>query len=217
LRQSLEGLGLPCSRFVLAEYRRINEALWELYRQGGISQPDLARERFSRLLAALGAPLRLAPRLGTAYLDALSARGDRLPGCRPVLRQLQSRGLVLGVVTNGIDRVQRARLTAARLLPHFEVVVTSEGCGFAKPDPRILEVALEALGVGARDALYVGDDVRTDGGAAAAAGVPFCWVDRGGAHPTSPRPRRRLEHLRELLPLVNGGVRSGIVNSQFQT
>ena len=26
----------------------------------------------------------------------------------------------------------------------------------------------------------MGDDVRTDGGAAAAAGVPFCWIDRGG-------------------------------------
>jgi putative hydrolase of the HAD superfamily len=149
--------------------------------------------------------VRLAKRLGVAYLDALSTRGDRLPGCRPVLRELQGRGLALGVVTNGIDRVQRARLAAARLLPHFAVVVTSEGCGFAKPDPRILDVALRALGVSPRHALYVGDDVRTDGGAAAAAGVPFCWVDRGGAISPSPRPRRRLLHLRELL-LVGSGL-----------
>jgi putative hydrolase of the HAD superfamily len=142
--------------------------------------------------------------MGAAYLDALAARGDRLPGCREVLRELSSRGVRLGVVTNGIDRVQRARLKAARLESFFAVVVTSEGCGFAKPDPRILEVALAPLAVGPRQALYVGDDLRTDGGAAAAARVPFCWIDRGGPAALS-RPRHlRIEHLRELLPVVDG-------------
>jgi putative hydrolase of the HAD superfamily len=139
--------------------------------------------------------------MGMAYLEALSRRGDRLPGCRSVLRQLQARGLLLGVVTNGIDRVQRSRLRRARLESFFGVVVTSEGCGFAKPDPRILEVALRALGVTSGEALYVGDDVRTDGGAASAAGVPFCWMDRGGSL-AAPRPRLRVAHLLELLPVV---------------
>jgi 2-haloacid dehalogenase len=203
LRQGLEDLGLPRSRAVLAEYRRINESLWELYRQGGISQPALARERFRRLLAFLGAPMRQASRMGAAYLEALGRRGDRLPGCRPVLRQLQARGLLLGVVTNGIDYVQRSRLRVGKLEPFFTVVVTSEGCGFAKPDPRILAVALHALGSGPREALYVGDDVRTDGGAAAAAGVPFCWMDRGGFRAAAPRPRLRVRHLRELLAVVD--------------
>jgi HAD superfamily hydrolase (TIGR01509 family) len=153
--------------------------------------------------------------MGTTYLEALSARGDLLPGCRSVVRQLHARGLPLGVVTNGIDRVQRARLAAARLTSFFAVVVTSEGCGFAKPDPRILEAALDALGVSPREALYLGDDIRTDGGAAAAAGVPFCWMDRGAYGAPARRPRTRILHLRELLPIV--GVRSGILKSQLQT
>jgi HAD superfamily hydrolase (TIGR01549 family) len=178
-----------------------------LYRRGGISQTLLAQERFRRLLAFLGAPLRQAPRMSAAYLAALSKRGDRLPGCRPVLEALRAWGLRLGVVTNGLDRVQRARLKAARLEPFFEVVVTSEGCGFAKPDPRILEVALTTLAVLPREALYVGDDVRVDGGAALAAGVPFCWMDRGGHPAPDRRPRVRLTHLRELLAVVDRGVR----------
>jgi putative hydrolase of the HAD superfamily len=140
--------------------------------------------------------------MSAAYLAALSIHGHRLPGCRPVLSQLRARGLRLGVVTNGIDRVQRARLKAARLESLFAVVVTSEGCGFAKPDPRILEVALAGLEVEPREALYVGDDARTDGGAATAAGVPFCWIDRGFGAPTR-GPHVRLRHLRELLAVVD--------------
>ena len=177
--------------------------LWAAYRRGEISQPALARERFRRLLKEMGAHPRAARRLGETYLDHLARQGDRLPGCRPVLLQLRKR-YRLGVVTNGIDRVQRSRLTVSGLASLFEVVVTSQGCGFAKPDPRILQVALDALGVSPRRALYVGDDPPTDGGAAAAAGVRFCWMD-GGRPIAGRRPRRRVENLRELLPLLIPG------------
>lgn len=101
------------------------------------------------------------------------------------------------MVTNGIDRVQRARLAASGLAPLFEVVVTSQSCGFAKPDPRILQVALDALGVAPRQAAYVGDDPPTDGAAARAAGVRFVWLDRG--RPVRGRaPRRRVTSLGQL-------------------
>jgi HAD superfamily hydrolase (TIGR01509 family) len=142
-----------------------------------------------------------AARLGETFLDRLSARGDRLPGCRTVLSRLAKR-FRLGVVTNGIDRVQRARLRASRLDAFFGAVVTSEGCGFAKPDPRILHVALDALGVAPRNAVYVGDDPDVDGRAAAGAGVAFCWVDRGTRTGRGPRPRRRITHLLELEDLL---------------
>jgi len=108
------------------------------------------------------------------------------------------------VVTNGIDRVQRSRLAASGLAPLFETVVTSQSCGFAKPDPRILHVALDAMGVAPRHALYVGDDPATDGAAARAAGVRFVWMDRG-KQTAGRRPARRVETLRELAGLLAAG------------
>jgi putative hydrolase of the HAD superfamily len=117
-----------------------------------------------------------------------------------VLRALGER-YRLGVVTNGIDRVQRSRLAASGLAPLFETVVTSQGCGFAKPDPRILHVALDALRLSPRHAVYVGDDPAVDGAAARAAGVPFVWMDRGDAV-RGARPRRRVGSLLELPDLL---------------
>jgi putative hydrolase of the HAD superfamily len=97
--------------------------------------------------------------------------------------------------------VQRSRLAASGIARFFEVVVTSQGCGFAKPDPRILRIALDGLGVRPREAVYVGDDPAVDGAAARAAGVPFVWVDRGDAQ-HGPRPRRRVLVLAELQRLL---------------
>jgi putative hydrolase of the HAD superfamily len=107
----------------------------------------------------------------------------------------------LGVVTNGIDRVQRSRLAASGLAPFFEVVVTSQGSGYAKPDPRILQTALDALGLPARQAVYVGDDLTVDGATARAAGMPFVWVDQGDRR-SGRAPRRLVRHLRELMRLL---------------
>jgi putative hydrolase of the HAD superfamily len=193
-------VGLQCPRSTLQAYHSINAELWAAFRRGEISQKALALERFRRLLRGLGAPARLARRLGDSYLDRLSARGDRLPGCRAVLRTL-AKHYRLGVVTNGIDRVQRSRLVAARLQPFFEVVVTSQGSGYAKPDPRILEAALEALGVPARETVYVGDDPAVDGGVARAAGTRFVWVDRGDRL-RGRRPARRVTALGQLPGLL---------------
>ena len=197
---ALLSLGLPCPPSTVAAYQRINHDLWAAFRRGEISQKALARERFRRLLREIGGDPRRASRLGETYLDHLSQHGDRLPGCRPVLRQLGKR-YRLGVVTNGIDRVQRSRLAASGLAPFFDTVVTSQSCGFAKPDPRILHAALDALGVAPRHAVYVGDDPATDGAAAARAGVGFVWMDHGRAV-SGRRPRRRVTSLSELAVLL---------------
>jgi HAD superfamily hydrolase (TIGR01549 family) len=208
LKAALRAHGLPYGPAVLTSYRRINEELWAAYRRGELSQPRLARERFRRLLREVGGTPRLARDLGETYLDHLSQRGERLPGCRPALQTLRKR-FRLGVVTNGIDRVQRSRLAIARLDPFFEVVVTSQGCGYAKPDPRILHVALEALEVSPKHTLYVGDDPATDGGAARAAGVRFCWVD-DGRPVRGRRPALRVESLRELAVRLPPSLRGGL-------
>jgi len=172
--------------------------LWERYSLGLISGARVAVERFRELLSELGQDRRRAPALARAYLAALSGRGDVLPGARRALALL-GRRFLLAIVTNGYERVQRSRLRAARLTARFDAIVTSESAGFAKPDPRIVDVALLALGVPRHEALYVGDDPRTDGGAASAAGVAFVWIDRGGPLERGvARPRRRVRSLLEL-------------------
>lgn len=203
LRSALRARALRCPPSTLDAYRAINAEVWALYSRGGIDAGSLSRERFRRLLSHLKEDAEGGAALSEAYIHGISGRGDLLPGCRGALSRLKRR-YRLGLVTNGLDRVQRSRLRAARLERFFDVVVTSESCGFAKPDPRILRVALEALGVAASEALYVGDDLAIDGTAARAAGVAFLWMDRSGAvpagHDAGGGPRVRA--LREVVDLL---------------
>ena len=201
LRGALRGQSLPCPASTVDAYRAINGALWACYSRGEIDAASLSRERFRRLLAHLRGNAENGAALSDAYLDGISRRGDLLPGCRDALARLKRR-YRLGLVTNGLDRVQRSRLRVARLERYFDVVVTSESSGFAKPDPRILHVALEALGVSASEALYVGDDLRIDGAAARAAGMAFVWMDRFGVPDDVDTGGPRVRGLREVVDLL---------------
>jgi len=174
----------------LDTYRAINAEMWRAYQRGEIDPATLSRERFCRLLGQMGRDEAHGGAMGAAYIDALSQRGDVLPGGRSTLAAVARRARV-GAVTNGIDRVQHARLRAAGIAKRFEVIVTSESCGFAKPDPRIVHDALARLGASPQEAVYVGDDAHADGGAARAAGVRFWWIDRGlGGEPPAVMDQR---------------------------
>jgi FMN phosphatase YigB (HAD superfamily) len=52
--------------------------------------------------------------------------------------------------------------------------------------------------------VYVGDDLESDGSAARAAGVAFCWLDwrRPNDHAPAPAACRRVVSLPEIAPLL---------------
>lgn len=181
--------------------------MWRAYQRGEIDPGTLSRERFSRLLGQMGHDAAGGGAMGAAYIEALSQRGDLLPFARSTLA-VAARRVRVGAVTNGIDRVQHARLQASGIAHRFEVVVTSESCGFAKPDPRILHHALAKLDASPADAAYVGDDAHADGIAAREAGVRFWWIDRGlGGEPPAAM-ERRLTGLRGVTALLGSDGRA---------
>jgi HAD superfamily hydrolase (TIGR01549 family) len=163
--------------------------MWRAYQRGEIDPASLSRERFRQLLAEIGHDVAGCDALGAAYLQAIASRGDLVRGARSVLAAVARRAR-LGAVTNGIGPIQHARLRAAGIARRFEVVVTSDEAGYAKPDPRILQAAFRALGVEASETAYVGDDPYADGEAARAAGARFWWLDRG----LGGRPPQAMEH-----------------------
>jgi putative hydrolase of the HAD superfamily len=92
------------------------------------------------------------------------------PAARSALRRAREAGLRTGVVSN-MDARLPALLDALGLGGAFDVVVVPARCGFAKPDARIFQAALAALGVAPKEAVYVGDRERDCVGAARDAGL----------------------------------------------
>jgi putative hydrolase of the HAD superfamily len=125
---------------------------------------------------------------------------------RQALGRLKAAGLLLGVVSNSEGRVGQA-LEAAGLREYFDVVVDSGLIGIEKPDPRIFQAALEALGVGPEEALYVGDLYEVDVVGARAAGIEAVLLESSGGSVPECRTTKSIENLVHSLLSGDGSMR----------
>jgi putative hydrolase of the HAD superfamily len=111
----------------------------------------------------------------------------------------------LGLVTNGPSRTQRPKIEQFKLADHLDLLVVSEEVGAAKPDPVIFEIALDRLGIEAFETLFVGDSIEFDMRGAAAAGLPFVWMNPRDEPlpPDLPTPLAQIRRLGELIDLLS--------------
>lgn len=143
-----------------------------------------------------------------------------LPGARELLRRVDELGLQVILATSAPDdelKILREVLASDGLV---SAVTSSKDVETAKPQPDIVDVALERAGVGAQDAVFVGDTVW-DVEACNRAGVPTIAVlsggvsrgelEKAGAHAVFEHARQLCDEITDTLiaRLAGLGQRSG--------
>lgn len=120
-----------------------------------------------------------AKALHAEYYDDLSPRLRALPGTRNLLRTVAERDLRVVLATSAPEEefaLLRRAIDADRWI---HAHTSADDVASAKPDPAVVEVALERAGVDAVDAVFVGDSTW-DMIAAGRAGVRAYGVRSGG-------------------------------------
>jgi putative hydrolase of the HAD superfamily len=114
-----------------------------------------------------------------AYRRAREAALVPYPHVTITLVQLVKRGLRLAVVSDAPGREAWLRLCYLNFHHLFDQVVTFDDTGERKPSPKPFQRALELLGVGAREAIMVGDWPERDMVGAAQLGMTTVFARYG--------------------------------------
>ncbi|ORW88202.1 HAD family hydrolase [Mycobacterium sp. IEC1808] len=127
-----------------------------------------------------------------------------LPGARELLRRVAALGLQVVLASSAPEDELKTLLKTLDCDDVITAKTSSRDVDTAKPDPGIVQVALDRAGVDADHAVFVGDAVW-DAHAAAAAGLPCIGLLSGGisraelesagASPIFTDPQDLLEHL----------------------
>ena len=126
--------------------------------------------------------------LGRAFV-AMSAWSHQIKGSVDGARELKATGVRLGIVSNADGTVAAvlAESETAHVGPgngvEVEVIIDSGVVGVSKPDPKIFEIALDAMGLDAASTWYVGDMPYFDVNGARAAGLFPILMDPFDLHP----------------------------------
>jgi len=127
-------------------------------------------------------------------------------GVSETLRLLKARGIKMAIVsTKKQDIIQRG-LKFMGIEDIFEIVIALDDVVNPKPDPEPILLALERLNATPQEALMIGDNSHDiEGGQNAlvrTAGVS--WTAKGEAYLATFKPTYMLQHISELLEIVDG-------------
>ena len=175
---------IPFSEGIYRVYSDINDGLWKLLEKGGTTLTELKLERYRRLLETLRFPEETihekAAEMRDLYTDFLGQQAFLLDGAAEVCRKL-SENYTLYIITNGISRIQRARLEKTPLRPFIKDIFISEEIGAAKPAKEYFDKVLNAVGSPDRsDYLVIGDSLTSDIRGAVQYGLDSCWYNPKG-------------------------------------
>jgi putative hydrolase of the HAD superfamily len=167
---------------------------------GAVPSTLTLAETVQRVFAGVSTGLGVAdPRL-TEQLAGRFVDDTRtcLAASAAILRALAGR-YRLGIVSNFYGNLTQV-CDDAGIRSLFGVLVDSAEVGCTKPAPRIFRHALDALGVSAAKATFVGDSLPRDMAGARGVGMRHIWLVGAGASAASPccRDDRQIRSLREL-------------------
>ncbi len=129
---------------------------------------------FERLLESLGCCRELLPELvkrasNSGYWTIVDADAPAILG--ELRRQYR-----LGVISNADGHIHQV-LGCAGLAQYFDKITDSGVVGYEKPDRRIFQAALQAMGAEPNQSLYVGDIYAIDYVGATTAGIQGLLID----------------------------------------
>jgi putative hydrolase of the HAD superfamily len=103
----------------------------------------------------------LALTLAHLYRAISRKRLQLYPSVKRVLDELQSR-YRMGIISDGQPCWLLPEMKALGLDTYFDPVIVSADYGFRKPEPRLIEKSLDAMGVTSSEVLFVGNDMYRD-------------------------------------------------------
>ena len=113
------------------------------------------------------------------------------------LVRLKSRGIKLGIVTNGSRRDFELILGKFGLTEYFDIVVGADTFGRAKPDEEVFLQAVGRIGTKPEETLFIGDSVESDYEGAGKAGLKPLLIDRDG------KTSENVERIRSLVGILD--------------
>lgn len=118
---------------------------------------------FEQSLAGWDCPIPVEEAI-EAFFDGLELRAEIYPDVLPALRKLRAAGWTIAVLTDLPTAMpdEPFKRHIQELLPYFDCYVSSQSCGFRKPNPAGLYRIAGKYGVPAHELIFVGDEDKDE-------------------------------------------------------
>ena len=125
-----------------------------------------------------------------------------LPGIKRLLAAIKSDGYLMGLATMSSKSVAEAIIKHHAIDQYFDAITTADDVTHPKPNPEILLLTMDRLGIKKNQVIFAGDSSH-DLEAAYRLGIPFILADTGIYVQGKTRISLRVSALEKHIPIVN--------------
>lgn len=203
ISKTLLGYGIQPTDEVINRYMSINLACWRSLERGEMARDEVLYGRFEKLFSEIGADVS-AREAQDVYQDLLGREHDFMPGAKELLDELKKRGYRLYLATNGVPAVQYPRLADSGIDKYLDNVFISYELGYAKPKKEFFDLCAKQIAdYNPAESIIVGDNLTSDILGGINAGITTCHYNRWGDVYDKIIPDYTINHLSELLAVLD--------------
>ena len=160
----------------VSKWRTASEKHIATFLEGKIDFQEQRRRRIREVFHNDSMSADQVDTLFSVYLRHYENSWRAFPDVLPFLERHGDRGI--GILSDGAQAQQEAKLKAIGVYPYVTFVVTAESTGMSKPDVRMFHQACALAKVSPSDACYIGDNLKKDAIGAISAGLRGVWLNR---------------------------------------
>lgn len=106
-----------------------------------------------------------------AYWNAVLGQMSLFPYVKPLFKQLDGRGIKIGLLTDLTAHIQYRKLDKLGLEEYIDIIVTSEEAGADKPSEKMFDLLIRKAGMKPHEIIMIGDSKEKDVDGAIRAGM----------------------------------------------
>ncbi|MCT4596210.1 MAG: YjjG family noncanonical pyrimidine nucleotidase [Anaeromicrobium sp.] len=183
-------------------YKIINKNIWNELEKGLIGPKKLKVERFNRLKQKLN--LSFCPEDFSCKYGEFLGEGSFVFEDAPNIVNELSKKYRLGIITNGLAKVQNNRIRNSSIYKYFDNLIISEEVNVSKPNPEIFKISLNDLNHEDKSSvLIVGDSLTSDIKGGINFDIDTCWYNPNKIENTTDmKPTYEINNLMDLLNII---------------
>lgn len=160
-------------------FRPLDRKLWDSVANNLnlIPQEDIPEYRFKEFFKQINIEYSDSKRANEFFQEGLANSIALIENAYDTIKYLYYKNYIMYVVTNGLVRLQKPRITNSKISKYISDIIVSEEVNCSKPDPKIFNVLLNRINLKSNEVIMIGDSLEKDIIGAQNANIKAIWYN----------------------------------------
>lgn len=160
-------------------FRPLDRKLWDsvAHNLNPVPKSDIPEYRFKEFFKQINLEYNDYKKANELFQEGLANAVALIENAYDIIEYLHYKDYKIYVVTNGLVKLQKPRITNSKISKYISDIIVSEEVNSSKPNPKIFNVLLNKINLKSNEVIMIGDSLEKDIQGAKNANIKAIWYN----------------------------------------